>query len=541
MDVILRLGIMRKLQIILGAVLIIASTSFMMNTSKVKRKNPAVKPLETVSSLMSPEEIFVMNHPKREFRSAWITTFTNLDWPSKRGLTSEQQKAEFLTIVNDFQANSINAVVGQVRASSDAFYKSKISPWSEWLTGTQGKAPDNDFDPLQFMVDECHERNMEFHAWFNPFRAVSHTRFSSVAKDHISNTKPEWFFTYGNSKYYNPGIPAVRKYICEVVKEVVENYDIDGVHFDDYFYPYTIEGQKIPDAKQYTKNNRGCTSLDDWRRDNINLLIQEVSQTIKTVKKHVKFGVSPLAIWRNKKQDPEGSYTNSGQSSYDNLYCDTKLWIEEDWVDYMAPQLYWSTKNEFANYNNLINWWTKYSHERHLYVGHAIYKLDERNRHSFKTAELMNQVNICRKNGKVDGSIYFRAKAFVSNHQNFQKTMSASIYKYPSLIPAMNWIDSIPPSQPLKLKAKIKEDNVVLKWKAPKYNSVNDSATYYVVYRFEENEVIDLQFSNKIISIQKQTEFVDSLRTPTSCFKYAVTAVDRLHNESVSFASAELK
>ena len=527
---------MRRVQIITGIVVAIACTSFIMGGNSPNKSNLKVKPLEIINTSLTPEEIFAKKHPKRELRSAWITTFTNLDWPSSKGLTSLQQKNEFLRIVSDFQQNSINAVIGQVRASSDAFYKSKLSPWSEWLTGQQGQAPDSNFDPLKFMVKECHKRNMEFHAWFNPFRAISHVKFSSIAENHITKKKPEWFFKYGNSVYYNPGIPEVRSYICNIVKEVVKNYDIDGVHFDDYFYPYTIEGEIIPDEKEFKIYSRGCKSIHDWRRDNINLLIQEVAQVIKTEKKHVKFGVSPLAIWRNHKQDPKGSFTNSGQSSYDNLYCDTKLWIEESWVDYMAPQLYWSTSNKFANYNHLINWWTKNEYKSHLYVGHAIYKLDTKNRHSFGTEELVKQVNISRQNGKVNGNIYFRAKAFISNHQNFQKTISESIYKYPSLVPAMKWIDSIPPSKPIKLKAKIENKRMHLSWKSPKYNSADDSAAYYVVYRFDENETISTTFSNKILSIQKNNEFIDTSATLNKHYKYVVTAVDRLHNESEEFA-----
>lgn len=532
---------MRKSSIFICLIVALGCTSFLAGGSGVKKQPSKIKPLEVANSSLSAEELFSMKHPKRELRSAWITTFTNLDWPSKRGLSSKEQKNEFLKIVNDFEENSINAVIGQVRASSDAFYKSELSPWSEWLTGKQGKAPDNGFDPLQFMVDECHSRNMEFHAWFNPFRAVSHVKFSSVADDHITKKQPEWFFQYGNTVYYNPGIPEVRSYICEIVREVVLNYDIDGVHFDDYFYPYSIDGEVIPDEEQFKKYNRGCQNIHDWRRDNINLLIQEVSKTIKAEKAHVKFGVSPLAIWRNKKQDPLGSYTNSGQSSYDNLYCDTKLWIEESWVDYMAPQLYWSTTNQYANYNHLINWWTNHNYDRHLYVGHAIYKLNRKERRSFGTDELVKQVDISRRKGKVHGSIYFRAKAFVNNHQNFQKTISESIYKYPSLVPAMTWIDSIAPASPNKLKVKVKEEQVSLKWKAPKFETPSDSAAYYVVYRFEEGEEINLNFASKIISIQKTTNLIDSTANPQQCYQYVVTAVDRLHNESEEFVTAKLK
>lgn len=536
------LRVMRNLQILAVAILALGCTSFIAGGTEVNNPTSGFKPLEVVNtSVPTPEELFVINHPKRELRSAWVTTFVNLDWPSKRGLNSAQQKAEFVKIIDEFEENSINAVIGQVRAASDAFYKSKLSPWSEWLTGTQGKAPDNDFDPLAFMVNECHSRNMEFHAWFNPFRAVSHIRFSSVADDHITKKKPEWFFQYGNTVYFNPGIPEVRAHICEIVREVVRNYDIDGVHFDDYFYPYTIAGQKIPDEKEFKKYARGCESLADWRRDNINLLVQEVNQVIKAEKAHVKFGISPYAVWRNKDQDPEGSFTKSGQTSYDNLYCDTKLWIEQDWIDYVAPQLYGGTNSKYTNFNHLVNWWTDKAYDRHIYLGHAIYKLDKNYKYGFGTDELVKQVEIGRQNNKVNGSIYFRAKAFLSNHRNFKEQMVKSVYKYPSLVPPMTWIDSVAPGSPSKLKAKFKDSSIALKWKAPKYQQTSDSAAYYVVYRFNEGEEINTKLSNKIISIQKLNTYIDTTVSTSNCYKYVVTAVDRLHNESTEFAVAELR
>jgi len=533
---------MKKSHLLATTIILIGAMGFMFSPTEnnlISIENP--EKIEVINSFTAKEKTFQINHPKREFRSAWITTFTNLDWPSKRGLTSVQQKSEFINIINQFEKNSINSVIAQVRASSDAFYKSKISPWSEWLTGEQGKAPDNGFDPLQFMLNECHERNMEFHAWFNPFRAVSHTRFSSIAKNHITNKKPEWFFKYGNSKYYNPGIPEVREYIIKVVLEVVNNYDVDGIHFDDYFYPYTIKGQVIPDSIQFEKYGLGCDNIHDWRRDNINLLIREISIAIKNSKPHVKFGISPLAVWRNKTQDKLGSETASGQSSYDNLYCDTKLWIEEDLVDYMAPQLYGSTKNKYANYNSLIDWWTRNDYNHHLYVGHAIYKLNIKNRRSIGTEELVKQVQISRAKKNVNGNIYFRAQAFVKNHQNFQHELTQSIYKFPALIPAMNWIDSIAPAPPIKLKTKNKKYGVSLKWRPPNYKALTDSAAYYVVYRYVENNEAKLGLSDKILSIQKSTNFLDSTAIKGVKYNYVVTAVDRSHNESEGFSSGIIK
>lgn len=501
----------------------------------------ANKPLHIANTSLTKTEKFKLNHPKREFRSAWVTTFTNLDWPSKRGLKVDELKTEFITILNSFKKSGINAVIAQVRASGDAFYKSKHAPWSEWLTGVQGVAPENGFDPLEFMIDECHKRNMEFHAWLNPFRAVSHTKFSSVASSNLVNKKPEWFFTYGNSKYFNPGVPQAREHIVALVDEIINNYDVDAIHFDDYFYPYTIEGQEIPDQQLFEKEGRGCNNIHDWRRDNINLLVKAVAEGIKRKKSHVKFGVSPLAIWRNKKQDPNGSLTNSGQTSYDNLYCDTKLWVEENWVDYIAPQMYWSTQNSYANFTNLMDWWISNKSLSHLYIGHAIYKLNETNKHSFSRDELINQINMTRNSSAINGSIYFRAEPFVKNHQNFQSSLAATVYRYPSLVPPMKWIDSIPPNAPEKLKIRSKHHHNYLKWKAPNFTSDMDSAAYYVVYRFNKGDIIDIEAANKIITVTKNTFFTDTLTVKHTAYNYVVTAVDRLHNESVNYALFKMK
>lgn len=532
---------MKKQHYIVALIVIVAGLGFNTSPTIIEETPSVVMPLEEVNTSLTKEQIFLLQHPKREFRSAWITTLTNLDWPSKRGLTSEQQKAEFFTILKNFQANSINSVIFQVRASSDAFYKSELSPWSEWLTGTQGKAPDNDFDPLQFMVKECHERNMEFHAWFNPFRAISHTKFSSIAKNHITNLKPEWFFQYGNTKYYNPGIPEVRAYIIDVVLEVVNNYDIDGVHFDDYFYPYTIGDREIPDSAEFSKYGSDFATIEDWRRNNINLLVEEVSCAIKEAKAHVKFGISPLAIWRNKNQDPEGSNTFAAQTNFDNLYSDTKLWMKNGWVDYMAPQLYGTTKSKYANYTHLVDWWSKLEYDHHLYVGHAIYKLDQRNGSYVKKEELIRQVEISRSKENICGNIYFRADAFTSNHQNFQKDLSAGVYKYPSLIPAMSWIDSIPPNAPEKLKLRNKKEGVLVKWSAPEPTEDMDTASYYVIYRYEESEEVKTELVDKILAIQKSTNFMDTTAVEGVEYNYIITAVDRLHNESLDCTSETIK
>ena len=485
-----------------------------------------------------PAAPFFENAPKYELRAAWVTTFTNLDWPSQRGLSSEEQKAEFCRLLDEFQMNKINCVIVQIRASGDAFYPSKYAPWSEFLTGTQGKSPG--YDPLQYMVQECHKRNMEFHAWLNPFRAVSSIKFSNVSDGNVYKKHPDWFFTYGQSIYFNPGIKEVRQHILNIIGEVVHNYDIDAIHFDDYFYPYTLEGENIGDAKTYEKNKKGFLSINDWRRNNINELIRETAKFIKFTKSHVKFGVSPLAIWRNIKQDPLGSQTASAQTSYDNLYCDTKMWIDKGWVDYVVPQLYWSIKSEYTGYSKLLQWWTSHSYKGHIYIGQALYRLEDTNvKHRFSVNEVLDQIKLNRKQEAVHGNIFFRAKIFRNNPQNIQDSLQNGLYKHFALIPPMKWIDSIPPCSPIDLKLKNTGNGMFLRWKEPEAKNSEDKVAYYVVYRFKREEAIEMISANNIISIVRQPMFFDQDIKEGQKYKYIVTAVDRMHNESEEYAMSE--
>jgi len=237
--------------------------------------------------------------PKREFRSVWIATVTNIDWPSSKTLSPSAQRTEYINILNKHKLNGLNAVVTQIRPSCDAFYQSPFEPWSEWLSGTQGVAPNPFYDPLIFMIDETHKRGMEFHAWFNPYRAVVNKNSSSVSSSHVSVVHPDWIREFGNLKLLDPGLPQVREYVAKVIMDVVRRYDIDGVHFDDYFYPYPQTGVVFQDSATFSNYPNGFTNKEDWRRNNVNLLIKALSDSIKAVKPHVKFGISPFAIWKN--------------------------------------------------------------------------------------------------------------------------------------------------------------------------------------------------------------------------------------------------
>ena len=475
--------------------------------------------------------------PKYELRAAWVTTFTNLDWPSQKGLTADEQKAEFIRLLDEFQMNKINCVIVQIRASGDAFYPSKYAPWSEYLTGTQGKSPG--YDPLQFMIQECHKRNMELHAWLNPFRAVSSIKFSNVSDGNLYKKHPEWFFTYGQSIYFNPGIKEVRQHILNIIGEVVHNYDIDAIHFDDYFYPYSVEGETIGDSKTFEKNKKGFSNIHDWRRNNINELIKETAKFIKFTKSHVKFGVSPLAIWRNIKQDPQGSQTESSQTSYDNLYCDTKKWLDKGWVDYVVPQLYWSRKSQYTSYNNLLEWWSSRSYKGHIYIGQALYRLEDQNSGRYSVNEVLEQIKLNRKESTIQGNIFFRAKTFRNNPQNIQDSLQNGLYKHYALIPPMKWIDSIPPCSPSDLKIKNNGTGLFLKWKEPEFKSNEDKTNYYVVYRFKVDEEINLKTANNIISIVRQPMYFDQEVKQGNRYKYVITSVDRLHNECEEYVMEE--
>jgi uncharacterized lipoprotein YddW (UPF0748 family) len=276
--------------------------------------------------------------PKREFRAAWIATVANIDWPLKGGLPAEEQRASFIRLLDRMARMRMNAVIVQIRPAADAFYPSDKEPWSRYLTGKQGKPPEPYYDPLQFMIAEAHKRNMEFHAWFNPFRALV-GKSNPNPPEHVTRRHPEWVVSYGGKSYLNPGIPEARAYVTDVILDVVRRYDIDAVHLDDYFYPYRIAGQEFGDAAAFRKYNPEHLSRDDWRRNNVSTFIRELNARIKAEKAYVKLGISPFGVWRNASKDPRGSATRGGQTNYDDLYADVRLWMEKGWIDYLLPQL----------------------------------------------------------------------------------------------------------------------------------------------------------------------------------------------------------
>jgi len=469
---------------------------------------------------------------KREFRAVWVATIHNIDWPSQKGLSTAQQQAEFIQLIERHRRMGMNAVIVQVRASGDAFYLSGYEPWSEWLSGTQGQAPQPFYDPLEFMIAETHRRGMEFHAWINPFRGVSHTRFSSVAPDHISRQQPGWFFQFKNTLYFNPGIPAVRQYLCDVVRQIVACYDVDGIHFDDYFYPYRKPGELLADAHTFRKYGKGFTDIEAWRRDNIDQFIHQVADSIRALKPYVKFGVSPIGIWRNKRDDPRGSNSHSF-ASYDMAYADVRKWLQQGWIDYVAPQLYWSTAHQGANYEELIQWWADNAFGRHVYVGHAMFKVKNEPSGGWKNPlELPRQLHILRSMPRIQGSIFYSANSFEGNPYQVEQLLEEDFYRYPALPPAMPWKDALPPLPPWEVHISYEQELPVIRWRRPIAAADGQRPLRYVVYGFPSGKAVDLSRPEFIRAIQADTLFTDSLGMQQAGYRYAITALDRLHNES---------
>lgn len=381
-----------------------------------------------------------------EFRGVWIATVENIDWPSQKNLSVERQKAEFINILDAHQRNGINAIIMQIRPAADAFYPSALEPWSEYLTGKQGLAPAPFYDPLAFMIEESHKRGMEFHAWINPYRAVFNVLKSSVADNHITKVHPEWFLTYGTIKYFNPGLPEVRNYVTEIVHDLVKRYDIDGLHMDDYFYPYRITGKEFPDDQAFKIFGNGMTK-DAWRRSNCDSIIKNIYDIICLTNMRVKFGISPFGVWRNRTQDTLGSNTKAGTTNYDDLYADILLWLNNGWIDYVVPQLYWECNHKLCDYNELAEWWAKHSYGKHLYIGHGVYRAGTNNAWRDKN-ELPNQIKQARNYSTIQGSAFFSSKDLVKNGNGWGDSLRNNYYALPAIVPPMGWIDSVLPLAP---------------------------------------------------------------------------------------------
>ena len=382
--------------------------------------------------------------PQYEFRGVWIATVANIDWPPKGMVNTESQKAEFIRQLDMHKKNGMNAIVVQVRPAADAFYPSPFEPWSQWLTGVQGKPPSPYYDPLQFMIEEAHKRGMEFHAWCNPYRADFNIGASSIAPTHITRQRPEWFLTYGDKKYFDPANKDAQQFVVKVISDIVSRYDIDAIHMDDYFYPYRIAGKEFPDGATYRKSG-SALNKDDWRRSNVDSVISMLSTAIKKIKPYCKFGISPFSVWRNQNMDPVGSDSKAAQTNYDDLYADILLWLKKGWIDYVAPQLYVEIGNDKIAFEKLLDWWSRNSYGKHVYIGVAIYRAGS-NKAWKNSNEIPNQIKLMRSYPNVQGGIYYSSKSFDKNPNGWNDSLRNNYYRYPALIPPMEWL----PAKPIK-------------------------------------------------------------------------------------------
>ncbi len=376
---------------------------------------------------------------KPEFRGVWIATVDNIDWPTKGDYNSNSQKASFIKMLDMQQRNGINALVVQIRPCTDAFYPSPYEPWSQWLTGVQGQPPSPYYDPLAFMISETHKRGMVFHAWMNPYRAEFNLVNSSLSATHITKVHPEWFLVYGDKRYFDPGNKEAQQYVTQVVSDVVSRYDVDAIHFDDYFYPYRIAGKEFPDEATFRKYGAGLTK-DDWRRSNTDSIISKLSFAIKKENKKCQFGISPFGVWRNQDKDPiDGSRTIGAQTNYDDLYANILLWLKKGWIDYVAPQLYWEFGHRIAPYEVLLSWWSNHTYGKHCYVGMGIYRANS-NPAWKELSQLPRQIVAMRNTPNMKGMIFFSSKTFERNPNGWSDSLRLNYFKVPVKVPEMSWL-----------------------------------------------------------------------------------------------------
>jgi uncharacterized lipoprotein YddW (UPF0748 family) len=466
-------------------------------------------------------------YPKREFRAAWIQAVNG----QFKGMSPEKMQSTLISQLNSLQEAGINAIIFQVRPEADALYKSSIEPWSRFLTGTQGQAPFPAWDPMQFMIDECHKRCMEFHAWINPYRVKTNLNVQ-LAPNHIYNSHPEWFVTYGNQMFFDPALPESRSYICKVVSDIVSRYDVDGIHMDDYFYPYPVAGADYPDDYSFKIYGGGFTNKADWRRSNVNVLIRKLHETIRAIKPWVKFGVSPFGIYRNEKTDPLGSKTN-GLQNYDDLYADVLLWAREGWVDYNIPQIYWEIGHPRADYETLVNWWARHTENRPLFIGQSVVNTVE---HADPKNPSINQMPrkmaLQRAYQTIGGSCQWPASSVVENVGKYRDALINEYHKYPALIPVFDFMDNKAPGKVKKVTPIWTPDGYLLFWTAPKAKTEMDKAVRYVVYRFAKGEKVNTDDATHIVAVTANNYYKLPYDDGKTTYRYVVTALDRLHNES---------
>ncbi|MBV9865212.1 MAG: family 10 glycosylhydrolase [Abitibacteriaceae bacterium] len=460
----------------------------------------------------------------REFRGVWVVSVGNGNWPSRCDLTADQQKAELIAILDRAVQLKLNAIVLQIRPVSDALYNSPKEPWSAFLTGQLGQPPNPLYDPLAFAVEEAHKRGLELHAWYNPFRATLTVKNGPVPLNHVTQTHPELVRQYGKDLWLDPGEPGSTNYVLSVVQDIVRRYDIDGIHIDDYFYPYVIKDANknnvdFPDDATYQNYVQGGGTLTrhDWRRDNINNFVRRFYEMVKAEKPWVKVGISPFGIWR-----PKNPPSVEGMDAYEEIYADSKLWLNKGWADYFAPQLYWAIAAPKQSYPDLLKWWTEQNTQhRNLWVGNYTGRLSFTDpKTSFKLEEIPAQVQATRNQPGATGNIHFDMDVLMKN-QDLANLLMQGVYAQPALVPASPWLDSVPPAQP-KLNLTKTTNGTSLNWQAG-----NEEPVWQWVLQTHRNGA----WTTEILPTQTLNRSWPSDANKSDMI--AVSAVDRCGNQSI--------
>lgn len=465
------------------------------------------------------------DNPKREFRGAWLHVIGQGQWARHN---TQQNKTYISDQLDKLEAAGCNAVIFQVRPTADAVYISELEPWSQWLTGKRGKAPNPLWDPMEYAIEEAHKRGMEFHAWLNPYRVTS-SESDVLPVDHDSKQHPERYFKYGGQVFFDPAYQENRDFICDVISDILERYDVDAIHIDDYFYPYPKPGIEIPDNASYAKFGNGM-DRGDWRRKNVDLLIEQMHNTIKETKLWVRFGVSPFGIWRNKKTDPRGSDSN-GLQNYDSLYADVLLWAKNKWIDYLAPQLYWNLDLNVAPSRKLAQWWNDNSYGVDVYIGQDVKRtMDVPDATTHDKNELDTKVKLSRRLPNVKGNIWWHGYWVTDNYKGAADSLALKYQSTIALPPAYGDKSKSPnPVSNLKIEKSGNESFLVWKKPADANNPTETDAIKFVVYEFFPGESRDLEDSQTIVAL---TPYNRVKIHPESGVTYGVTSLDRMNRES---------
>ena len=474
-------------------------------------------------------------NPKREFRGAWLHVIGQSQYQKK---STKECKKYISSQLDKLSEAGCNVVIFQVRPCADAVYKSDLEPWSEWLTGKRGRQPNPIWDPMQYTIDEAHRRGMEFHAWLNPYRVTSSSK-EVLPENHLSNKQPHRFFKYNGQVFFDPAYQENREYICNVVEDILKRYDVDGLHIDDYFYPYPNGKVKFcSDSESYAKFGEGM-NIGDWRRKNVDLLIEMLHNRIKEVKPWVRFGVSPFGIWRNKKSDPRGSDSN-GLQNYDDLYADVLLWDQKGWVDYFAPQLYWQLDLAAAPSRKLVKWWNDNIKNADLYIGQEVKRtMDNADPSNNDDDELDTKMKLSRMYKNIKGNIWWHGYWVTENYKGVADSLSLKYQSTLALPPVYGQTEKRPQKID-NIRIEREGEDIFLTWDNPEnFAGYGEDADYhdmaetdvirYAVYQFYEGETIDIEDSQTIIAI---TPFNRLRIYEDTGVTYVVTALDRMNRES---------